>query len=459
MICEAAHYLNWTAVDREDENPDSRVLPEDISCRRMSNQVQHERRSNWAGNHVYGAAMLQEPASTEEVQSIVRAATGPLKALGSRHSFNAIADTTGAQISLSQLQSVKIDRGASSVTIGAGVRYGDLVPVLHESGFALHNLASLPHISVAGAIATATHGSGLACGNLSTAVAGLEIVSGTGELVRLTNAHGERFRGAVVGVGALGIITRVTLRLEPAYDVAQSVYLDLPFPVLEHNLEEIFSSGYSVSLFTDWQNSRATQVWIKLRADRSAAPLLGSEFFGARRATVNVHPIDRHGKEACTEQLGCPGPWYARLPHFRMDHTPSSGQELQSEYFVPLESGYEAIRAVESLRDRITPLLYVTELRTVAADDLWMSMAHQRRSLAIHFTWKPHWAAVSRILPQIEQRLEPFGARPHWGKLFTMLPGRIAAQYPRKSDFRALVADFDPHGKFRNEFIRQYIGP
>lgn len=426
----------------------------------MPDSIQHRAQTNWAGNHRYVAAALQEPESAEMVQALIRHTAGPLKALGSRHSFNSIADTAGTQISLARLNSVEIDPSSRTVTVGAGVRYGDLVPVLHEHGLALHNLASLPHISVAGAVATATHGSGLRCGNLATAVSGLEIVTGTGEITRLTkSADGERFQGAVVSLGALGIVTGVTLNVEPAYEIAQTVYLDLPFPALENHLEEVFSIGYSVSLFTDWQNSRATQVWIKQRGDHPNAAALSSDFFGARRASANMHPIAGHAAEACTEQLGCPGPWYARLPHFRMDHTPSSGQELQSEFFVPLENGYEAIRAVETLRDSITPLLYVTELRTVAADSLWMSMAYQRQSLAIHFTWKPDWAAVRRILPQIEQRLERFGARPHWGKLFTMSPDRLATLYPRKSDFRALMAELDPGGKFRNEFLRQYIEP
>ena len=426
----------------------------------MPNPLQRGPSTNWAGNYSYSATALHQPSSAEEVQRLVRETEGPLKALGSRHSFSGVADTPGAQVSLARLDAIEIAPDSGTVTVGAGVRYGDLLPVLHERGLALHNLASLPHISISGAIATATHGSGVRCGNLATAVVGLEMVTGTGDIVRLTDHAGdERFHGAVVSLGSLGIVTRVTLRVERAYDVAQTVYLELPFSVLEDHLEEIFSSGYSVSLFTDWQSSRVTQVWIKQRADRQDSPALGNQFFGARRAETNVHPIARHGKDACTEQLGCPGPWYTRLPHFRMEHTPSSGQELQTEYFVPFDNGYEAIRAVESLREQIAPHLYVSELRTVAADSLWMSMAYQRRSLAIHFTWKPDWPAVSRVLPQIEERLEGFGARPHWGKLFTVSAERLAALYPRIADFRSLMADFDPQATFRNEFLRQYIGP
>ncbi len=407
-------------------------------------------RTNWSGNLTYSAPHLLEPRTVEEVRAAVRSHRH-LRALGSRHSFNAIADSPENQISLHALNSIDLDAAARTVTVGAGIRYGDLAPVIDARGFALHNLASLPHISVAGAIATATHWSGLHNG--------LEFVAANGELVHLTRARdAEHFSGAAVHLGALGILTRVTLEVQPTYQVAQTVYLDLPFAVLEYHLEEVFASGYSVSLFTDWQQGRATQVWIKRRTDRSEAPaVLGPEFFGARRATENMHPILGHSAEACTEQMGVPGPWYERLPHFKMNFTPSSGQELQTEYFVPFEHGYAAIRAVETLRDEITPHLFVTELRTIAADHLWMSMAHERRSLAIHFTWKPEWPEVRMILPQIEAKLAPFHARPHWAKLFTVRPPQLEALYPRLADFKALAAQYDPEGKFRNPFLEKNL--
>jgi len=424
----------------------------------MLSRVLHARnatapRTNWAGNYTYSAPNLIEPQSAGGVQAAVRDHRH-LRALGSRHSFNGIADSVDSQLAPAALKSIEIDSPARTVTVGAGVRYGDLAPLIDARGFALHNLASLPHISVAGAIATATHGSGIQNGNLTTAVSAFEFVAANGEFVRLSRAdHPDVFSGAAVHLGALGVLTRVTLDMQPTYQVAQTVFLDLPFAQLEHHLADVFSNGYSVSLFTDWQQSRATQVWIKRRTDRSA-PALGPDFYGARRATVKMHPITGHPADACTEQLGIPGPWYERLPHFRMNFTPSSGRELQTEYFVPLDRGYQAIRAVETLRDRITPHLFVTELRTIAADDLWMSMAHQRLSLAIHFTWKPEWPAVRRILPAIEAKLAPFGPRPHWAKLFTIPGPTLDRQYPRLPDFRALAAKYDPDGKFRNEFLQ-----
>ncbi|MDE3185965.1 MAG: FAD-binding protein [Acidobacteriota bacterium] len=416
-----------------------------------------EHRTNWAGNLTYSTDSLYTPATVEEVQRTVKSCDR-LRALGSRHSFNTIADSRHHQISLKGLGEMTLDEKARTVTIGGGVTYGVLSPWLDAKGYALHNLASLPHISVAGAIATATHGSGVHNGNLATAVEALELVTADGQLVHVSRAKdGDHFLGSVVGLGALGVATRVTLRVQPTYQVAQSVYLNLSFDHLEHHLDEIFSSGYSVSLFTDWQNHRATQVWIKRRLGAGYANTWQPEFFGAKLATEKLHPLAGHNPESCTEQQGIPGPWYERLPHFRMNFTPSSGQELQTEYFVPRERGYEAILAVEKLRDRITPHLFVTELRTIAADKLWMSMAYERESMAIHFTWKPEWPEVRKVLPLIEAQLEPFGARPHWGKLFTVPPARVQAQYARLAEFKALLKRNDPDGKFRNEFVRHNL--
>jgi alditol oxidase len=418
-----------------------------------SAQQQPAPHENWAGNITYSTDHVHAPGSVDEVRDVVKSCT-KLRALGTRHSFNTIADSTQNQISLKRLDAVTIDDKSRTVTVGAGVAYGQLAPVIEARGFALHNLASLPHISVAGAIATATHGSGIHNGNLATAVSELEIITADGQTLHLSRAKdGDQFLGAVVGLGAPGVVTTVTLDVQPTYQVAQSVYQNLSFDHLEHHFDEIFGSGYSVSLFTDWQNHRATQVWIKRRLEPGKPNNWPHEFFGAKLATEKLHPITGHPAESCTDQQGIPGPWYERLPHFKMNFTPSSGRELQTEYFVPRDRGYEAILAVEKLRDRITPHLFVTELRTIAADDLWMSMAYQRPSLAIHFTWKPEWPEVSQILPRIEAELEPFNPRPHWGKLFTLPPARLEAQYKRLAEFKELLKRYDPQGKFRNQFL------
>jgi alditol oxidase len=412
-------------------------------------------RKNWAGNLTYNTNHLHSPATTEEVRQVVKSCA-KLRALGTRHSFSAIADSTENQISLERLDQVSIDEKAHTVTVGAGVAYGKLAPDLDRHGYALNNLASLPHISVAGAVATATHGSGIHNGNLSTAVRALELVTANGDLMTLSrDKDGDRFLGAVVNLGALGIVTRMTLDLQPTFQMAQSVYQDMSFDHLKDHFDDIYSSGYSVSLFTDWQHHQATQVWIKRRLAPEDKNQWQPEFYGARLATEKLHPITGHDPEPCTEQQAVPGPWYERMPHFRMNFTPSSGRELQTEYFVPRDRGYQAILAVEKLREQITPLLFVSELRTVAADHLWMSMAYQRPSLAIHFTWKPEWPAVRKLLPQIEKQLEPFAPRPHWAKLTTLPGAAIQAQYSRLTEFKALLERHDPEAKFRNEYLER----
>jgi alditol oxidase len=401
--------------------------------------------TNWAGNYRYRASRLHVPKSLAEEQEVVKSCQY-LRALGTRHSFNGIADSAGDQVSLANLDEMLLDQEARNVTVGAGVTYGQLSAYLYRNGFALHNLASLPHISVAGACATATHGSGNQNGNLATAVSALEIVIANGEALTLSQ---QQLPGAVVGLGGLGVVTKVTLDVQPAFEMRQVVYENLSFDPLERHLDEIFASGYSVSLFTDWQNHRVTQVWIKTRTDSE----FSSEFFAARLATNELHPIPGLSPENCTEQRGIPGPWYERLPHFRMNFTPSSGDELQSEYFVPRDKAYEAILAVEKLREHITPYLQISELRTIDSDNLWMSPCYKRPSMTIHFTWKPEWGAVKKILPMIEEQLAPFDARPHWAKLFTLPPWRLRELYAKLPDYRALLEHYDPNGKFRNEYL------
>jgi xylitol oxidase len=414
-------------------------------------------RTNWSGNLTYSTNRLHTPASVDEVRKVVKSCN-KVRALGTCHSFNTIADSSYDQISLERLDQITLDENAHTVSVGGGVTYSQLAPWLDTRGYALHNLASLPHITVAGACSTGTHGSGLHNGNLATAVAELEFVTADGSLVTLSREKdGDHFLGAVVALGALGTITRVTLNVQPTYKVAQSVYRGLSFDELGHHFEEIFASGYSVSVFTDWQNHQATQVWVKRKLAEGDANEWQPELFGAKLSKVKLHPLADHPAESCTEQEGIPGPWYDRLPHFRIGQTPSSGQELQTEYFVPFQHGFDAVLAVEKLHQRVTPHLFVTELRTIAADQLWMSMAYQRPSLAIHFTWKPEWAAVHPLLPLIEEQLKPFHPRPHWGKLFTLPPAQLEAGYARLQDFKSLASRYDPQAKFRNKFVSENL--
>jgi xylitol oxidase len=417
-----------------------------------------EKPKNWAGNLEYGTDRLHPAQSLEQVQDFVRK-QARLKVLGTRHCFNDIADSTESFLSLKPMdQVVALDPQARTVTVDAGMTYGQLCPYLAGRGFALHNLASLPHISVAGACSTATHGSGEKNGNLATAVSALELVNASGDLVKLSRqGGGEDFEGAVVGLGALGVITRITLDLRPTFTMRQYVYQDLPLSALKDHFDAIESSAYSVSLFTDWQKQRLNEVWIKDRVEQERPFDAPPEFFGAKRATRNLHPIAELSAENCTEQMGVAGPWYERLPHFRMGFTPSAGKELQSEYFVPRPHALEAILAVERMRDQVTPHLMISEIRTIAADRLWMSPCYKQPCVALHFTWKQDWPAVRALLPVIERELAPFKARPHWGKLFTLSPSRLRSLYERLPDFTRLSRTHDPQGKFRNAFLNRNI--
>ena len=414
--------------------------------------------TNWAGNLEYASTSVHAARSLDDVRAFVKSQP-KLKVLGTRHCFNTIADSLHGFLSLAELgEAMAVDASARTVTVAGGLRYGQLAPPLHERGFALHNLASLPHIGVAGACSTATHGSGEKNGNLASAVRALELVTAAGDVVPLSadKSNGE-FQGAVVGLGALGVVTKVTLAIEPAFAMRQWVYENLPLAQLKDHFDEIEASAYSVSLFTDWQGQRIREVWIKSRTEPGQAFAAPEEFFGAKRATRNLHPIAELGAENCTEQMGVPGPWYERLPHFRMGFTPSAGKELQSEYFVPRKHAVEAILALEKLRDQITPHLLISEIRAIAADNLWMSPCYRQDMVAIHFTWKQDWPAVSRLLPVIEKELSPFAARPHWGKLFTMAPSVLRSRYERLPDFLALARKYDPQGKFRNEFLDRNV--
>src|SRR6266852_7058641 len=413
---------------------------------------------NWAGNLEYSTDRLYSATSLEQVQSYVKKQS-KLKVLGTRHCFNNIADSTNNFLSVKSMDEVvALEPDARTVTVDAGVTYGQLCPYLHNKGFALHNLASLPHISIAGACSTATHGSGEKNGNLATAVSALEIVTAAGEVVKLSRLEdGDAFLGAVVGLGALGVITKITLDIQPTFLMRQYVYENLPLNEVKNHFDAIESSAYSVSLFTDWRNQRVNEVWIKSRVEEGQAFDATAEFFGAKRATRNLHPIAELSAENCTEQMGVPGPWYERLPHFRMGFTPSAGRELQSEYFVPRQHAVEAILAIERLRDQVSPSLLITEIRTIAGDHLWLSPCYKQDCVTIHFTWKPDWPAVSKLLPVIEKELAPFKARPHWGKLFTTSATELKSIYKKMPEFVELSRRYDPQGKFRNEYLNRNI--
>ncbi|MFE1249563.1 D-arabinono-1,4-lactone oxidase [Streptomyces sp. NPDC058735] len=410
--------------------------------------------TNWAGNVTYAAGKLHRPGSLTALRSLV-ADGDRVRVLGSGHSFNEIAEPgpSGVLLSLAGLPAeVDVDTAARTVRVGGGVRYAELAHRVHGHGLALPTMASLPHISVAGSVATGTHGSGVLNGPLSVSVREVELVTADGSTVTVGRGE-ERFGGAVTSLGALGVVTALTLDLEPAYEVEQHVFTELPLEGLDTGtFETVMATAYSVSLFTDWREPGFHQVWLKRRTDQ---PL--PAFPWAAPATEKMHPVPGTPAVNCTEQFGVPGPWHQRLPHFRAEFVPSSGAELQSEYLLPRGNAVEMLRALDAVRGTIAPVLQTCEVRTVAGDDQWLSPCHGRDTVAAHFTWIPDTAAVLPVVRRVEEVLAPFEARPHWGKIFTVPGSALRKLYPRLDDFRALARELDPAGKFTNAFVRDLL--
>ncbi|MGK5499968.1 FAD-binding protein [Streptomyces sp. URMC 125] len=407
--------------------------------------------TNWAGNVRFAARALHRPATPEQLREIV-AGSDRVRVLGSGHSFNRIADTTGDLVSLDDLpRTAEVDSAAGTVRVGAATRFAELCPVLRRHGLALPNLPSTPHFTLAGAYATGTHGSGDTGGTLAAAVRSVELVTADGRETVLTRGDDD-FEGAVVSLGSLGVVTALTVEACPAFEVEQHVHEGLPWEVLTERPQEVLEAAYSVSVFTDWADS--VRVWVKRRA---GDPLPDLAAAGARRADGPRHPIEGMPTGNATEQLGVPGPWDERLPHFRAGSMPSAGDELQSEYFVPRPAAGGAVAALRELGPLLAPVLQVSEIRTVAADPHWLSPAHGRDSVAFHFTWTSDSRAVAPVLLRVEEALAPFGARPHWGKLSSTDPRVLRASYRHWEDFRGLMRRYDPSGTFRNALVDHWF--
>jgi xylitol oxidase len=407
--------------------------------------------TNWAGNVTFGPSGVERPTSLVELQQLVSSARHA-RALGSGHSFNRLADTEGVLISTAGLsRTVELDTAGRRVRVNAGLRYGEFVAQLDAAGLALPNLASLPHISVGGAVATGTHGSGVANRGLASAVVAVELVTADGDLVTI-DATDPTFAGTVVALGALGVVAALTLQLVPAFELAQTVYDGVRFEEVTDRLDEVLAAAYSVSVFTDWRLDGRTQIWAK-QLPGAELPAL---WCGGRPAERTQPALLGGDPAASTEQLGVPGPWYARLPHFRLDFTPSVGEELQSEYFVPRGVARNAVRAVAALQEHLQPVLQVSELRAIRADDQWLSPT-RRDSVGLHFTWVKDEPAVRAVLEQLEAVLAPFDAVPHWGKVFTSPPQSLRPHYPHLPDFQALATRLDPRGTFRNPMTDRYL--
>ena len=415
---------------------------------------------NWSGHVEFTSERFESPSSVTALQALVSGST-TIRALGTAHSFNALADTTGVHVSVADLPgSLEVDSAKGLAWVPAGMRYGEAARLLDAQGWAVHNMASLGHISVAGTIATGTHGSGDRNPTLSASVAGLEMVTAAGDLLTITHDD-PSFAGCVVALGALGVTTRVLLRVEPTFGIRQYVIDDVDHESLLAGFDDVFSSAYSVSFFTCWTPELTGKIWMKRREGRDApltdAQLAGEPWLGGHLATAKRHPLPEHDAMHCTEQQGALLPWHEALPHFKLDFTPSSGDELQTEYLVPRERAPGLLRDLEALAPRIHPLLHVSEIRTMCADELWLSGAYGRDTVGIHFTWKKV-PEVLGLLPEIDALLGPAGGRPHWGKLYESDPAALASRYPRFDDFAGLVATFDPTGKFRNQTLDLLLG-
>jgi alditol oxidase len=415
------------------------------------------RLTNWAGNITYRAASLRRPATVAELQRLV-SSSDRIHALGTAHSFSPVADSPGELVSLAALPPlVETDTQRSLVRVSAGLSFSDIAPRLQAAGLALRNLASLPQISVAGAVATGTHGSGDANQGLAGSVRALEIVTAAGDLLEVHRAEDpDRFAGLVVALGACGIVASLTLETVPTFGLRQWVYEGIPLAQVGRRFDEITAAAYSVSVFTDWGESRQARVWLK---QLEAVPQSPVDWLGGRRAKSDRHPIAGLPAENCTPQCGRAGPWHERLPHFRPQATPSAGAELQSEYLIGREHAPAAIAALDALRAELAPVTQVSEIRTVAVDQDWLSPCYQRPSAAFHFTWIANADAVLPVIALVEAALAPFQPRPHWGKITTIPPAVVASRYPRMDDFSQLASEMDPGGTFRNEALDALLTP
>lgn len=410
---------------------------------------------NWAGNLTFSAREFIEVNSISKLQQVVSSSQA-VKVLATGHSFNAIGDTTETLISIKNLSNgIEIDSQNAQALISAGMAYADAARYLESNGWAFSNMASLGEVTIAGAISTGTHGSGSNNGVLSTSVVGLEIVLGSGELITIDQSNSEEFAGFVVSLGALGVFTKIKMRIIPSFSVKQFVYENIGIQVVAENFDTVFNSAYSVSYFSNWAKNSTGQIWMKF-LDDSSSDNLSDNWLGANQAKAKQHPVKINNPDPCTDQLGISGKWLYRLPHFKLDSSPASGDEVQTEYLVDRKYVNEYIQDLRAIGDEIAPRVYATEIRTIKSDELWLSGAYQRETVGFHFTWKKSDTLVD-FLPRIEEILGKHHGRPHWAKLFSVRSDELSARYPKYSDFEALLKKYDPKQKFRNKFIDQYF--
>lgn len=406
---------------------------------------------NWSKNVDFNDRDFLQPGTLTELQESIRS-NQKIRARGTAHSFNEIANTSSYAINLAKMpRLIEVNADRTSVKVAAGLTYGELAPVLHSQGWALNNLASLPHISIAGSISTGTHGSGIKNQNLANQVSSFDIVTSEGELRHIDRTN-PVFNALIIGLGLSGIVYQYDLRIEPTFEIRQVIYPQIPFNILQRNFDEIMGTAYSVSYFTDWSRDQVGNLWCKFRDNEVIPESVG----GISKAESKYHPIPSVDATACTDQFGESGDWHQRLPHFKLEFIPSVGEEIQTEFFMDRKDAAAALEVLMQLSDVITPLLWITELRTMAADEIWLSGAYQRDTLAIHFTWKKEDTIYS-VIQKVEDALRPFNYRPHWGKVFTADAKYLSTVYPRMSEFKALILALDPSKKFENTFTRRIL--
>jgi len=421
------------------------------------------RLTNWAGNVVFTPGVVHRPRDADELRRLV-AESSQVHAIGTGYSFSPVADSRGTLVSLSDLPPLlEVSPDRSTVTVGAGMTFASVVGELERQGLALENMGSLPHICVAGAASTGTHGSGDTNRCLAATVREVELVTATGDLCVL-GRDDPRFGGAVLALGRLGVMTRLVLDVVPSFEVAQTVWEGIGWDALLANLDEVMARAYSVSVFTTFDPPEAqdpaidaARVWVK---HRTGDPVVDLSALGARPLDHQVHPTPGLDPASCTVQRGVPGRWCERLPHFSAEGAPSSsGAELQSEWYVDRPHGPDALRAVLAVADRFRHVLQVAELRTVAPDGLWLGPAGSGGALGLHATWHPDPGPVAEAIDAVEEALAPFAPRPHWGKVFRLEPHDVRGRFPRWDEFASLVRELDPDGVFGNDFIDRYLEP
>ena len=401
---------------------------------------------NWARNITYSAP-VQHPDTVERLQEAVAGARHA-HALGTRHSFSTCADTDGLLVALDRIApDLQVDEETGTATVGAAIRLGDLGRLLAEHGRAIANLPSLPHISLGGAVATATHGSGDGLGMLATFVRAIEVVGPAGILRRFDGAD---LAGAVMAYGALGDRDedhrRHRARLLGASGLVRRDAVAEPGGPPRRRL-------------------RRRVLGQRLHAvdrGRPGALVKSTDGVGHPGELFGAAPTPRDPAEIAADTKHTPigdlGPSWDRLPHFRLAAVPSVGEELQSEYFVPRDAAQAALAALRELGEDLDAALHVSELRTVAADDLWLSPAAGADVLAIGFTWRDAPELVLPLLPRIEERLLPLGARPHLAKLFHADAAALRDRSPGWDDFARLRDRVDPDRVFGNPFLERTLG-